>query len=199
MTNRCRPWEPSLDDILEPIRGLPGSPVTIGISGYGGSGKTTLAQGMADQLSASVVSLDEFGTRAVFTRSDDWDGFDRKRLLRQVLVPLHRGVRELSYDSCHDWASWATVSTHVLVERFLILEGVGLFHPDVIPYLDYRLWLDVPLAEATAQGVRREQERGRDPGDVGQLLWEPNEVGFERKFHPKEWAHRFVRHRAPSP
>ncbi len=34
---------------------------------------------MADQLSAAVVSIDEFGTRRVFTRSDDWHGFDRKR------------------------------------------------------------------------------------------------------------------------
>ncbi len=118
--------------------------------------------------------------------SDDWHGFDRKRLLRQILVPLCRGAHELSYDSCDDWDSWESVPTQLVVERFVILEGVGLFYPDVVPYLDYRIWLDVPLAEATAQGIRRKQRLGRDPGDVSQRLWEPNEADFERKFHPKE-------------
>lgn len=192
-------WEPSLDEILEPIRSLPRSSVTIGISGYGGSGKTTLAQAMADRLSAAVVSIDEFGTSAVFKRSDDWHGFDRKRFIRQVLVPLSRGARELSYDSCDDWDTWETVSQHLLVERFLILEGVGLFHPVVVPYLDYRIWLDVPLAEATARGITREQSLGRDPGDVWQHFWEPNEIAFERQFHPKERAHRFVCPDIPNP
>ena len=193
MTKRYWQYKPSLDEILEPIRSLPGSTVTIGISGYGGSGKTTLARVMADQLSAAVVSIDEFGTRRVFTRSDDWHGFDRKRLVRQVLAPLSCGARELSYDSCDDWDSWETVPTHLLVERFLILEGVGLFHPDVVPYLDYRIWLDLPLAEATARGIMREQRLGCDPGDVWQHLWEPNEIDFARKFHPEQLAQRLVR------
>ena len=40
---------------------------------------------------------------------------------------------------------------------------------------------------------------GRDPVDVRQRLWEPNESDFERKFQPKELAHRFVRPEIPSP
>lgn len=199
MVNRTWQWDPALEQILEPIRRLPRFPVIIGISGYGGSGKTSLAQVLADRLSAATVSIDEFGTEAVFKRSHDWHGFDRKRLIEQVLVPLSGGARKLSYDSCDDWDTWATVPRALLVERFLILEGVGLFHPDVVPYLDYRIWLDVSLAEATLRGVRREQNLGHDPGNVWQHLWEPNEVDFERQFHPKEWAHRFVRPKVPGP
>lgn len=199
MTQSHWQWEPLLDEILEPIRRLPGSPVTIGISGYGGSGKTTLATVMAHSLAAAVVSIDEFGTSGVFDRSDDWYGFDRERLLNQVLMPLSRGARELSYDRCDDWDSWETVLTHLLLERFLILEGVGLFHPAVVPYLDYRIWLDVPLTEATAQGLARAHSLGRNPDDVWHRVWEPNEIDFEHKFHPKEWAHRFVRLGVPHP
>lgn len=199
MTKNYWQWEPSVDEILGPIRRLPGSTVTIGISGYGGSGKTTLAQVMADPLPASVVSIDEFGTNGVFKRSDDWNGFDRNRLVRQVLAPLSHGTCELSYDSCDDWDSWETVPMHILVERFLIVEGVGLFHPEIIPFLDYRIWLDMPLAESTARGIAREQRLGRDPGDVWQLLWEPNEVDFEHRFQPKELAHRLVRPKFASP
>lgn len=193
MNNSCWQWNPSLDEILEPIRSLPGSTVSIGVSGYGGSGKTTLARAIAGQLSAPAVSIDEFATSAVFERSEDWQGFDRERLVGQVLAPLARGVHELSYESCDDWDSWETIPAHLLVKRFLVLEGVGLFHPDVVPYLDYRIWIDVPLAEATARGIAREHSLGRNPGGVWQRLWAPNEIDFERQFEPKESAHRLVR------
>lgn len=192
MTNTSWQWEPSIHKILETVWRLPGSPVTIGISGYGGSGKTTMAQAMADALSASVISIDEFGTAGVFSRSNDWQGLDRKRLVRQVLDPLSHGTRKLSYDRCDDWDSWETVPMPLLVDRFLIIEGIGLFHPDLIPYLNYRIWLDVPLAEASARGISRAQNLGREPSEVWHRVWEPNEIDFERKFQPKTWAHCLV-------
>jgi hypothetical protein len=148
---------------------------------------------MAVPLSAPVVCIYEFGTPAGFGRCNDWQGFDRERLVRQVLAPLTRGIHELSYESCTDWDSWKIHTAHVVVKRFLILEGVGLFHPDVIPHLDYRIWLEVPLSQATAQGIVREQSLGRDPGDVWQRVWEPNEIDFDRRFHPQESVHCRVR------
>lgn len=186
-------WTPSLHTLIKPIQSLHKSTVVVGVSGYGGSGKSTLASALGKRLSASAISIDAFGTYAVFQRSDDWHGFDRKRLIRQILLPLAGGVHELSYDSCDDWDTWQTVPTPLVVERFLILEGVGLFHPDIVPYLDYRIWLDVPLATASARGIARERKLGREPKDVWKRLWEPNEMDFERKFRPKRLAHRLVR------
>lgn len=192
-------WDPPLDDLLEPIRRLPGPTIIIGISGYCGSGKTTLAQAMAQPLSAPVVSLDEFGTPGVFGRSEDWNGFDRNRLVSQVLAPVTQGVRDLSYDRCDNWDSWETVSAHLAADRFVIVEGVGLFHWDVVPYLDYRIWLDVPLPDASARGIARERHLGRDPGTVWSRVWEPNEIDFERRFHPRKSAHRLIVPRRPVP
>lgn len=165
----------------------------IGVSGYGGSGKSTLAHALGERLLAPVVSIDEFATATVFARSNDWKGFDLSRLVEQVLAPLKSGVYNLRYDRCDDWDSWETLPTNLVVERFLVLEGVGLFHPDLLPYLDYRIWLDVPLSEATARGLAREQILGRDQSQIWKSLWEPNEVDFERNFQPKELAHCLIR------
>ncbi|WP_207711705.1 hypothetical protein [Sulfobacillus harzensis] len=110
---------------------------------------------------------------------------------------MARGVRELSYDSCDDWDSWATIPTHLVVRRFLILEGVGLFHPDIVPFLNYRVWLEVPLDEATARGIARERSLGREQSEIWKHLWEPNEIAFERKFQPKRSAHCLVRPELP--
>ena len=99
MTNSSLKWEPSLDKTLEPI--------------------------LADALSAHVVSIDEFGTPAVSNRFDDWSGFDRKRLVKQILGPLSHGTRDVTYNSCANWNTWETIARHLVVERFLILEGVG--------------------------------------------------------------------------
>ena len=190
-------YSPSIDHIVDRTGLLPGTTDIIAISGYGGSGKTTLAQALGIRLMAPVLSIDEFGTADVFHRSNEWSGFDRPRLVRQVLAPVVAGARAVVYDSCDDWDTWQTVSVRLAISRYLILEGVGLFHPDLLPYLDYRLWLDVSLAEATAQGIARERALSRDVRTLWKSIWAPNERDFESRFHPRNAADCLVRPSAP--
>lgn len=186
-------YEPSMTEIAKRSTGLPGSKIVIGVSRYGGSGKTTFAAGLGDCLSAPVVSIDAFGTAGVFRPSIDWSGFDRGRLIREVLAPVSEGVRSITYGLCDDWESWQTVATEIAVDRYLIVEGVGLFHPDLLPYLSWRIWLDVSLPRATAQGIARERSNGRDVAALWESLWVPNEVAFDSRFQPRARAHCRVR------
>ncbi len=189
----CGPRIRAEHAIADTIRGLDRARVLVGISGYGGSGKTILGRALAGVLDCPVVAMDAFGTTAVFQRSTDWHGFDRVRLQEQVLKPFSSGCPKIRYDACDDWESWTSAWVERQVGRFLVVEGVGLFHPDLLRYLDYRIWLDVPLRRATAQGIARERALGRFVERLWRSTWEPNERDFERAFEPRQSAHRLVR------
>jgi uridine kinase len=165
----------------------------VAVSGFGGSGKSTLASELGRWLGAPVVGMDEFGTAEVFSRSCDWYGLDRGRLVRQVLRPLRDEQPLVTYDSCDDWGNWHTKPVTIAVDGALVLEGIGLFHPDLQAFLDFRIWLDVDLGTATRQGMARELAAGRHPGGVWRDVWEPNEADFFAKYSPKATANLIVR------
>jgi len=186
-------YAPSLDAIVRGVSQRVAAPVVVAVSGFGGSGKTALAAALACRLGAPVVGIDAFGTPAALVASADWGGLDRARLVRQVLAPLAAGAREVTYDRCDDWDTWRTTPARLRVERHLVVEGVGLFHPGLLAWLHHRLWLDVPLATATARGIARDMARGQDTRALWEGVWAPTETAFARRFRPRDLADVVVR------
>ncbi len=93
-----------------------GRPATgLGVSGFGGSGKSILARELAKKLDAPVLGIDEFETAGVWGRPSDWSGLDRSRLVSQVLAPLKTGELSVSYDSCYDWENWRSRAAKLTV------------------------------------------------------------------------------------
>ncbi len=163
--------------------------VIIGISGFGGSGKSTLAAALADVLNAPAVSTDEFATEAVLEPSDDWNGIDRARLVRQILMPLRQGDRQIAYDSSGDWNAWTTESkTLDLAGNHFIVEGVGLFHPDVLPFFSLTVWIEIHPDESTRRGLARDKQEGHDDRSIWKAVWAPNDQRFADVFDPKGHA-----------
>lgn len=162
----------------------------VGISGFGGAGKSTLAEALHQLLPGSVVVPgDEFmRERPAAARSDDWSSIDRSRLVEQVLRPI--SADQQGRYQIYDWDAealgpWVTVTATSAV----IVEGVGLFHPELIPTFDLRVWIDVDLDTATARGIERDTVVYSNPQtDLWERVWKPNDEEFFRRFSPERAA-----------
>lgn len=180
------------DGILEHLtsrRRTARHPLVVGISGYAGSGKSTLARYLAGSLPGAVrLRGDDFlDPSRSHQRSSDWDSVDRARLVAEVLVPLHDG--KPSTFRRFDWSTRALADPEPLPRTdLLLIDLIGLFHPEALPHLDVRIWCDVPLDVAARRGIARDRGLGRNHEALWHGVWVPNERDFDRRFSPREQA-----------
>jgi uridine kinase len=163
-------------------------PLLIAISGFGGSGKTTLANELKAQLEgAQIVTIDSFSTHE-WHRNADWDNFDRHRFTREVLVPARENRFPLRF--VHEpWPGNPEETITTPKTGYLIVEGCSIFHPDLLAYYDLKIWADCPLELATKRGMWRDRHVHKDEQDYyWQNVWMPNECDFFEKYHPDKVA-----------
>jgi len=167
-------------------------PTVVGISGYCGSGKSTLARSIVAALPGAVrMRGDDFLDPArSHERSSDWDGVDRQRLVSSVLVPLRMG--QTGQFRRYNWSTQLLgVSEPLPQADVLVVDLIGLFHPDALPFIDIPIWCDVDLETAARRGMARDVALGRRHEALWRDIWIPNEVDFEERFAPKETAIAF--------
>lgn len=181
----------ALDVILDrvaPMTRPSGRPFVIGISGFGGAGKTTLANRLVDRLDgAAAVHMDSFCTGDVARRSDDWDIFDRDRLVGQVLRPAWQAdaIRYQEFDWDNEvLGDWTSVDS----TAWLIVEGASVLHPPLRRWQDLAVWVDCPLEVTVQRGMSRDRERGLDHDELWQRVWAPNDRDYFERFRPDRAA-----------
>ena len=160
-------------------------PLVIAISGFGGSGKTTLAERLKERLhDATIVSIDSFSNHE-WARNADWSNFDRQRFAEEVLKPARANDFPLLYRH-EPWPGQVSdAAVAVTRANVLIVEGCSIFHPDLIKYYDFKIWLDCPLEEATKRGMWRDRYINKNQMDhYWQNIWMPNEKDFFEKYNP---------------
>jgi uridine kinase len=124
----------------------------VGVDGYGGAGKSTVARLIAAELNNStIVPTDDFAS---------WDGqFDWwPRMIQQVLKPLAFGLpaRYQRYDwNLRQLSEWIDLPR---LPSFVLIEGVGATRKEFDAYLCYRIWVDAPPRVRLQRGLVRDGE-----------------------------------------
>ena len=175
-------------EIVEKIKSLP-NPAIIAISGFGGSGKSTLANQFAEILHAPVVCVDQFGIDRTIESYTHWKGMDFERLEKEILVPFYSGETPVRYGHWDHAANAIVKAVDVQHSGLLIIEGVGLFRPELAKYLTYKIWVDVPQEVANARGKKRDREVHKNPQDAKwDGPWKRNDEEYFNEYKPKEMA-----------
>jgi uridine kinase len=143
--------------------------VLVAIDGYGGAGKTTLANRLQSEFSGSSITLDDFA-------QDVGSGADRSRFLSEVLIPLSKGQ-----PACYRKFDWKarTLADAVTIDPIglILIEGVSVNAEDFTHYYDLRIWIDCTLEEAS----RRMRERDKQLHHPTYFkVWEKEDADYAR-------------------
>ena len=118
----------------------------IAIDGRCASGKTTLAALMRDELSCTVIHMDDFflqpHQRTEKRLSQAGENVDHERFLSEVLIPLRGGERfEYRPYDCHTQSFGKPIS--VTPCGVVVVEGSYCCHKSLWDYCDLHVFLSV--------------------------------------------------------
>ncbi len=137
----------------------------IGISGYGGSGKTELGKSMGrDKPGVQLIHIDDYlDWPKVCERDADGVGVDFQSIVSAHIKPFRDLKKPVDY---------------------LVIEGIYLYTEYRQKFFDFKVWVDTSLEKANLNGQSRDKQNQILWNDI----WVPNEIAFEKKHNPKQYA-----------
>jgi uridine kinase len=143
------------------------SPLLVCIDGPGGSGKSTIARGLAAASDdVQIVQVDDFFRPS----ADRYAGavadrpiaaaFDLDRLRAEVLQPLQSGL--VANYHVYDWTTDRVSSHTVAVTKpLVVVEGVYSFSTALSEFFDFSVWVECPRDVRLRRGLARDGEAAR--------------------------------------
>mgnify|MGYP001563982025 FL=1 len=170
----------------------PGVKLIVGIDGYAGAGKSTVADYIATEShDVLAVHLDDFirplqTRKRLMARAEDkaalfereWYRYrDLERLLRAFACGKNGKMRFWIYD--YDKNALGPQKSFDLSKRVLVIDGVFLFHPrhTLSTLIDRKIYLAADFARADVRRIAREKKR-----------WG---AAYIPENHPDNWTRHF--------
>ncbi len=133
-----------------------GHPLRVAIDGVDTSGKTTLADELVKQFDRPIIraSIDRFHRPKAdrYKKGSDspegyyQDSFNHELLIDELLKPI--GENSPFRTSAFDYKTDSPIASEPITaarDAILLMDGVFLLRPEINPYWDLRIFLDVPF------------------------------------------------------
>lgn len=147
----------------------------VAISGFGGSGKSTLSEKLSKILDDStLIHVDDF-IAADENGAKEGHVHDWEKLEKLLFIPAKNNDKIVS--RIYDWNSNKQVYEEVTATKYMIIEGSsGLIQDKYLQYFDLSIWLDVPQEIANNRGKKRDIEVYHvDHSELWENVWSPRE------------------------
>jgi uridine kinase len=170
------------------------APAIIAVSGFGGAGKTTFANNLSAKMNIPLVSVDSFFRGFEIIEYSKWECIDFSRLEKEVCLPFLNGNQIIVYRE-FDWII-NSIGQYKEISNSgkIIIEGIGLFRPELINYFSYMIWIDCSLNEAIKRGKLRDQKLNISSHDeYWDGIWKRNDEEYWKDFKPKEIANTIIK------
>ncbi len=172
-------FESILNTLRASLESSEGDVVFVGIDGFGASGKSTLADHLAAEISdCSIVRIDDFGD---WSPHLDWSS---STFPEQVVERLRsrKSIRQTRYDWNTDtMGDWFEISPADVV----IVEGISALRRDLRDFWNLSVWVDCPSETRIERGIWRDGEHMR-PKWIDE--WMPGEERYSEEHSPREFA-----------
>jgi uridine kinase len=174
----------------------------VGISGIDCAGKSTLARRLAADLREAgetvvLVGGDDFNRprseRSTYPFEDRDYGFAYGELIQELLEPARAGKHVATRLRVKDWERDVWDERDFVVEpgAIVLVEGVFLFTPELLPLLDFKVWLEISFDDALARALERDADAMGGPDGVRERYatrYFPGQRLHLERDHPREEA-----------
>lgn len=156
----------------------------VAISGFGGSGKSTVSGKLGQLLSAALIHVDDF------IQADEngaLEGYPHDWYSLENLTLMHLRSGDEVVARIYDWYSNTRVYERIALGQVVIVEGSAgaLLSDEYRPYFDLTVWVDVTAEVAHSRGKHRDRvEQGVNHDRLWDGVWAPLELAWFRDHRP---------------
>ncbi len=175
-------------------------PLVIGVSGIDCAGKTAFAAALEKYLNlkdypTQLISLDDFHNPGAirYAGEDQAENyfnrsFDIETIIQKLLAPLReKGEHSVTLELLDLQTDRYEVTKKFSFNRnkVVIFEGVFLFRKELAQYIDYKVFLDIPLSVCLERARARDSEETQQRYDTKYL---PTQRKYLREYPPEKVA-----------